>query len=206
MRLTREETKERNRRALLDAALRTVSRDGYQARLEDIAERAGLTTGAIYSLFGSKDGLITELVTRYLRPHYAEIERAVPAGLPLLEAVAAFARYYRRTCDGPGARSGLSLQLGLLDMALRTSDPGAQLAPLFRMHEEQLVALFTGRAHGGGTVTPGQAKRLAVALGALFVGLGQGVVLGLAPDADEQYFADAAVALVSGGSLLAAAG
>ncbi|MBD2891885.1 hypothetical protein amrb99_07930 [Actinomadura sp. RB99] len=205
MRLTREETKERNRRALLDAALRTVSRDGYQARLEDIAERAGLTTGAIYSLFGSKDGLLTELVTGYLRPHYAEIERAVPAGLPLPAAVDAFARHYRRTCDGPGARSGLSLQIGLLDMALRAPDPGSQLAPLFRMHEDQLVALFTGRAHDGGTVTAEQAKRLAVALGALLIGLGQGVVLGLAPDADEQYFADAAAALVSGGSLLAAA-
>lgn len=202
MRMTREETKERNRRALLDAALRSVSRDGYQARLEDIAERAGLTTGAIYSLFGSKEGLLTELVTGYLRPYYAEIERAVPPGLSLVEAVGAYARHYRRNCDGTGARAGLSLQLGLLDMALRTADPGSQLAPLFQTHEEQLTALFTGRAHDGGTVTPHQAKRLAVALGALFIGLGQGVVLGLAPSADEQYFADAAQALISPTTLL----
>ncbi|MFF9770494.1 TetR/AcrR family transcriptional regulator [Streptomyces sp. NPDC014636] len=200
--MTRAEAKERNRRALLDAAFQVVSRDGYRAKLDEIAERADLTTGAIYSLFGSKNGLVVALVADYLRPYYEEIEQAVPAGLDLLAAVDAFARYYRRSCDTPDALSRLSLQITLLDMALHDPELGTQLATSIRSQEEHVTALFTGRSHGGSAVTSQQAQRLTIALRALFVGLSQGVTLGLAPGADEQYFAAAACALVSGMSLI----
>ncbi|MFF2957954.1 TetR/AcrR family transcriptional regulator [Streptomyces sp. NPDC057963] len=200
--MSRAETKERNRRALLDAAFHVVSRDGHRARLEEIAERAGLTTGAVYSLFGSKNGLVVALVADYLRPHYDEIEQVVPAGLDLLEAVDAFARYYRRSCDDPDARSRLSLQITMLGMALHDPDLGARLAASVRSQENHLIALFAGRPHNGDVVTSPQAHRLATALRALFVGLSQGVTLGLADGADEQYFAAAACALASDMSLV----
>jgi AcrR family transcriptional regulator len=200
--MTRAEAKERNRRALLDAAFQVVSRDGYRARLDEIAERAGLTTGAVYSLFGSKNGLVVALVADYLRPYYEEIEQVAPAGLDLLEAVDAFARYYRRSCDAPDALSHLSLQITLLDMALHDPELGSQLATSIRSQEDHLIALFTGRSYNGSAVTSQQAQRLTTALRALFVGLSQGVPLGLAPGADEQYFADVARALASGMSLI----
>ncbi|MFI6546245.1 TetR/AcrR family transcriptional regulator [Streptomyces prunicolor] len=187
---------------MLDAAFHVVSRDGYRARLDEIAERADLTTGAVYSLFGSKNGLVVAVVADQLRPYYEEIEREVPAGLDLSAAVDAFARHYRRSCDGPDALPRLSLQITLLDMALHDPDLGAQLAASVRSQEEHLIALFTGRSYDGGTVTSPQARRLVTALRALFVGLTQGVTLGLAPDADEQYFADTARALASEVSLL----
>lgn len=196
--MTRAEARERNRRALLDAAFQVVSRDGYRARLEEIAERADVTTGAIYSLFGSKNGLVVATVADHLRPYYEEVGQAVPAGLDLLEAVDAFARHYRRSCDAPDALSRLSLQITLLDMALHDPDLGSRLATSVRSQENHLIALFTGRPHNGNVVTSHQAQRLAIALRALFVGLGQGIPLGLAPGADEQYFADAARALASG--------
>ncbi|MER7083453.1 transcriptional regulator, TetR family [Saccharopolyspora kobensis] len=197
MRKTRAQAKEDNRRALLDAAFEVVSRDGYRAKLEDIAARAELTTGAIYSLFGSKNGLVVALVADRLQPHYAEIEQAVPGELDLIAAVGAFARHQRRSCDAPDALSVQSLQLTLLDMALHDPGLAAQLAETVRAQENHLVELFTGRAHDGSTVTRHQAERLTTALRALFVGLTQGVNLGLAPGADEQYFADAACALVT---------
>ncbi|MGW5973321.1 TetR/AcrR family transcriptional regulator [Streptomyces sp. NPDC055186] len=200
--MTRAEAKERNRRALLDAAFQVVSRDGYRARLDEIAERADLTTGAVYSLFGSKNGLLVALVADYLRPYYEEIEQAVPAGLDLLESVDAFARFYRRSCDGPDALPSLSLQIALLDMALHDPDLGSRLALSIRSHENRLIALFTGRSHNGSVVTSQQAQRLTTALRALLVGLSQGVPLGLAPGADEQYFADVARALAFGMSLV----
>ncbi|MGW8702362.1 TetR/AcrR family transcriptional regulator [Streptomyces eurythermus] len=200
--MTRAETKERNRRALLDAAFQVVSRDGHRARLDEIAEQAGLTTGAVYSLFGSKGGLVAALVTDYLRPHYEEIEQAIPAGMDLLEAVEAFARYYRRSCDAPAGISALSLQITLLDMALHDPELGSQLAASVQTQESHLIALFTGRSHNGKAVTSHQAQRLVTALRALFVGLTQGVILGLAAGADEQYFADTACALVSNATLI----
>ncbi|MFD8060242.1 TetR/AcrR family transcriptional regulator [Streptomyces cyaneofuscatus] len=200
--MTRAETKERNRRALLDAAFHVVSRDGHRARLDEIAERAGLTTGAVYSLFGSKSGLLGALVTDYLQPHYEEIEQAIPADADLLGAVDAFARYYRRTCDAADAPADQSLQFTLLGMALHDAEVGPRLAASVRAEEGRLIALFAGRRHEGAVVTEGQAHRLTTALRAVFIGLSQGVLLGLAPGADEQFFADTARALVSGATLL----
>ncbi|MFJ7127531.1 TetR/AcrR family transcriptional regulator [Streptomyces sp. NPDC098101] len=196
--MTRAETKERNRRALLDAAFHVVSRDGHRAALAEITERAGLTTGAVYSLFGSKNGLVVAVLTDRLEPHYEEIERAVPAGADLLGAVDALARHQWRDCDGPGARAAVALQITLLDMALRDPELGERFAASVRAGEERLVGLLAGRAHRGGTVGPERARRLAVALRALFVGLGQGVALGLAADADEEHWAEAARALADG--------
>ncbi|MFJ9312183.1 TetR/AcrR family transcriptional regulator [Streptomyces cyaneofuscatus] len=200
--MTRVETKERNRRALLDAAFHVVSRDGHRARLDEIAERAGLTTGAVYSLFGSKSGLLGALVTDYLQPHYEEIEQAIPADADLLGAVDAFARYYRRTCDAADATADQSLQFTLLGMALHDAEVGPRLAASVRAEERRLIALFAGRRHEGALVTEGQAHRLTTALRAVLIGLSQGVLLGLAPGADEQFFADTARALVSGATLL----
>ncbi|MFG2721319.1 TetR/AcrR family transcriptional regulator [Streptomyces sp. NPDC048416] len=201
--MTRAESREHNRRALLDAAFQVVSRDGHRAKLDEIAERAGVTTGAIYSLFGSKNGLVVALVADYLRPYYEEVEQAIPAGLDLLDAVAAFARFYWRECADPDALPRLSLQITLLDMALHDADLGSRLAASVRSQESHLVALFAGRPYSQGILTTRQAQRLTTGLRALFVGLGQGVPLGLAVGVDEQYFVDAARALASGMSLVA---
>lgn len=195
--MTRAETKERNRRALLDAARAIVARDGHRARLEDIAERADLTTGAVYSLFGSKNGLLIELVTEHLGPHYEGIEQAVPAGLDLPAAVDAFARYYRRICDDPDALRHLSFETSLQDAALRDPDLRAKLATSIQAHQQRLAALFAGRSHRDDVVTAPQAHRLAIALRALLAGLSQDVILGLSDQASEQYFAAAARALTA---------
>ncbi|GAA3704115.1 hypothetical protein GCM10022224_082160 [Nonomuraea antimicrobica] len=191
------EAKERNRRALLDAARRIVARDGHRAKLEEITEQAGLTTGAVYSLFGSKNGLLIALVTDYLGPHYDGIKQVVSPGLDLVEAVEVFARHYHRLCDDPEALRHLSFEISLQDLALRDTELRPKLAASVRAHEERLTALLSDRLHHGNALTPRQSRRLATALRALLVGLSQGVVLGLADAAPEQYFAATARALIT---------
>jgi AcrR family transcriptional regulator len=57
-RLTRGERKERTRSELVAAARRVFGRRGFhRATLEEIAEEAGYTKGAVYSNFDGKDGL-----------------------------------------------------------------------------------------------------------------------------------------------------
>jgi AcrR family transcriptional regulator len=68
-RLTRAETRDRTRRGVIAAAANLFLRDGFGAvSLEQIAEQAGYTRGAVYSNFESKTALgiavIDELYTR----------------------------------------------------------------------------------------------------------------------------------------------
>ncbi|MCW4457153.1 TetR/AcrR family transcriptional regulator [Microbacterium sp. MPKO10] len=193
----REEAKRRNREALITAARALLARDGSAVRLEDIVERAGLTTGAVYSLFGSKGGLLVETVADFLAPHYDEIDAAVPPDADLSEAVASIARHIRRTCDEPDARNSLQFQMTVHDVALRDEGLGRRLAASVADQEERLVAVLSGRGFAGARVTERQARRLVPALRAVLLGLSQGVVFGITPQVSEEYMAAAARALVT---------
>jgi AcrR family transcriptional regulator len=62
-RLTQAESREQTRRQLLAAAAEVFGRKGFAgASLEEIADLAGYTTGAVYYHFGNKDKLFLELI------------------------------------------------------------------------------------------------------------------------------------------------
>src|SRR4051812_17686336 len=66
-RLSREEKKAMTRTKLLDAAATVFARKGFAgASLDDVAEEAGLTKGAVYSNFANKDELISTLLDERL--------------------------------------------------------------------------------------------------------------------------------------------
>lgn len=80
MRKTKAEA-ELTRQNLLKAALAVFSRQGYAAtRLEDIADEAGVTRGAIYHHFGSKADLYLALAERISDRVQPVIQMAVEAG------------------------------------------------------------------------------------------------------------------------------
>ncbi|MEO8335249.1 MAG: helix-turn-helix domain-containing protein [bacterium] len=61
--------RERTRAALLDAALFLTREKGFeQVTLQDVAERAGMTTGAIYGNFKNRDELFMALAVRQWAP------------------------------------------------------------------------------------------------------------------------------------------
>jgi AcrR family transcriptional regulator len=81
---TRADKTALRRDAILAAALEEFSARGYAAaRLEDVAQRAGVGKGTIYLHFRDKEALFQELVTTLLVPFIANIERAPPVGLPI---------------------------------------------------------------------------------------------------------------------------
>ncbi|WP_067826268.1 TetR/AcrR family transcriptional regulator [Actinomadura kijaniata] len=89
VRRSRVEQQEHNRRLVLAAALEEFTERGFRAaKIDDIAERAGLTRGAVYSNFPGKRALyfsvLADLAERPTEP--------VPAGTDVREALAAFAR------------------------------------------------------------------------------------------------------------------
>ncbi len=84
MRRTKEEA-EVTRQRLLDAALNVFSRQGYAAtRLEDIADAAEVTRGAIYHHFGGKVELYNALVAeRFARANQIIQDVMAEEGTPL---------------------------------------------------------------------------------------------------------------------------
>jgi AcrR family transcriptional regulator len=75
-RLTREEKKARTRSQLIDAAATVFARRGFvAASLDEVAEEAGLTKGAVYSNFDSKEDLFEAVLDeRFDKPLQQEVE------------------------------------------------------------------------------------------------------------------------------------
>jgi AcrR family transcriptional regulator len=66
---------EERRPEILDAALAVFSDLGFQrATLQDVADRAGVTKGALYHYFASKEQLFIELMRERMLPHVEEDE------------------------------------------------------------------------------------------------------------------------------------
>jgi AcrR family transcriptional regulator len=69
----RSEKRARTRAALLKAAARVYARRGFDgATIDEIAEEAGFTKGAVYDHFGSKENLLFALLDEHLAAQIAE--------------------------------------------------------------------------------------------------------------------------------------
>lgn len=85
MRKTKEEAAATHK-AILDAALKVFSRQGYTAtRLEDVAQEAGITRGAIYWHFASKADLYNAIVSDANVRSNDVVNRAVAEGGTFLD-------------------------------------------------------------------------------------------------------------------------
>jgi len=77
-RMTREQSKAHTRERLLAAARSAFASSGFHgASVEDIASRAGFSTGALYSNFDGKEDLFLVLMEREIEEHSREIAKAV---------------------------------------------------------------------------------------------------------------------------------
>lgn len=112
-RLNRAEQQERTRAAVLTAAREEFTARGYRdAKVDSIAERAGLTRGAVYSNFPGKRALYFAVLAEAAE-HPAEVPHAEPGNTPA-DALGALARAWVAGLPladaGPdGARLGTAL-------------------------------------------------------------------------------------------------
>ena len=85
---TKGDKRERTRTALLEAARQLIREKGHEAAtLEAIAERAGMTTGAIYGNFKNREDLFVALAQAY----WAPIKPKVKKGASLADVMRAIA-------------------------------------------------------------------------------------------------------------------
>jgi AcrR family transcriptional regulator len=122
-RVTRVESKERTRQRLLAEAQRLFRERGYAATsLEQVAEAAEVTKGAIYGHFASKEDLLLTAIeaTRGTTPDY--LIRLNDESRPLRERLAEFGR--AAATQSPGDTEELAVLLEFFAALLRA--PGAR--------------------------------------------------------------------------------
>jgi AcrR family transcriptional regulator len=77
--------REQTRHDLLDAAAHVFARRGYHgATLDEIAARAGLTKGAVYYNFSSKEDLFLSLLQERVEERVREVDEVAGAGLSVV--------------------------------------------------------------------------------------------------------------------------
>jgi AcrR family transcriptional regulator len=120
--------RERTRAKLLEAARALIREKGYEhTTLEDIAERAGMTTGAIYGNFKNRDDLFLALGQTY----WAPIKPRVKPGASFSKvmqamAEATIAAIPDRAAVAVGRLTGLAYTLAHEDLRARVSSVTAE--------------------------------------------------------------------------------
>lgn len=174
MRLTRAQAQERNRQALLSSARRMMASGGMDVPLDAIAEDANLTTGAVYSIFGSKRKLLLALIEE----QFNEVTAGMAAlGSPTLSLEETLSRYGREVetwrVGDERAKSAFALQAVIF--ALDDEAFHAQVLALKEAELERLTDLLAGRLSttlaDGIPCTRDEARTVALALRAMVDGL-----------------------------------
>lgn len=160
--------KDRTRRLLIDAATEVIGERGFHAAsLMEIASRAGLTTGAVYSNFRGKEGLFLAVIRDVAVP----LDLGPDSG-SLSERLAHAAAEAAREVDLPASRRLLKLQL---EFALLTMQDPALLREFvddIRTDREELAGLIAGETAPAPAFRPSP-EQLATAITAALQGLQQ---------------------------------
>jgi AcrR family transcriptional regulator len=95
----------RTRAALLEAAARVYARRGFDsATIDEVADEAGYTKGAVYDHFGSKEKLLFALLEEHLNVQMAEqVELFDPARAPADRPRVGGDRWFARVREDPDA-------------------------------------------------------------------------------------------------------
>lgn len=127
-RLTRAESQERTREDLLDAAAEVFARRGFNAAsVEEVAEAAGYSKGAVYSNFAGKADLFLALLDREIHRVEPEWEEVFAADKTVEERVAGVATMLGGTDCGQ-----TMMHMEFLLHALREPEARGKLAERYR--------------------------------------------------------------------------
>lgn len=185
---------ERTSVALLDVAERLASEGGMEAvSVRRVAHEAGATTRAVYSLFGSKDGLVVALGARAFNLLDAGVSAMPVTDDPVGDLVAAGAVVFRHFALGRPAL----FQIGIQHVTV-----SPEVAARFRGAADQALAGLHGRIRrlrDVGRLGSRSVSDAACEFHALCEGLAAFESRCLAPPTDiERIWRDAITALVAG--------
>jgi AcrR family transcriptional regulator len=128
---------------ILDAGARVFARRGFgQATVADIADEAGISMGALYHHFASKEELFKAIAEKHICDHQEAFGGLLPSG-SLRETIERFTDYWLNHCQREDQLSGLFMEC----WAQAAREPWAReaIAALFRHGTD----LFRGTLRAG---------------------------------------------------------
>ncbi|GCD43416.1 TetR/AcrR family transcriptional regulator [Streptomyces paromomycinus] len=188
-RTTQADRRARTRAALLESAARGLSRYGYgNLRLEQVAQDAGYTRGALYHQFTGKQDLALAVTEWVLDTWWQEVGRHVEQERDPLAALLTLARGHAVYCRRDIARVAMALRL---EFAGQDDHPvGRAIEEGYRRLVERCTGLVTAARTAGALPDGPPPRTLALA----FVGAVEGTSIALSGQAphDESLVAGAA--------------
>lgn len=137
VRLNRAERRERTRDDIVAAAYRVFLRDGFHgATLDNIAEEAGYTKGAVYSNFDGKDALFLALLDAQFEARLAPFLEGIGRAETLDDALRSNARLMAETASSEPLWAPL-----LVEFWTHASRDAALRAEAARRHDRVLDAV-----------------------------------------------------------------
>lgn len=180
-----EEYRIARRQEIADAALRAFRRKGFHATsMAEIITESGLSAGAIYGHFPSKDALVMEVATRIIDGRVADIEHL--AELDPMPAPPTLPRVLVEGMQQELASPGVMLQLwgeAVTDPTVR--ELAGSVVTRLRAVVGRYVSLWQQRQHGR---SPDEADALGAEQAVLFVAAVQSYIVqaSLVPDFDGE--------------------
>jgi AcrR family transcriptional regulator len=171
-RLSRDERKAETRARLLEAAATVFARRGYErASVEEIAETAGFTKGAVYAHFASKDELFLAMVDERFQRRAEAICRAWADDRNPLEQARDSAAEFMSFVDSDPDWGLLFFETWV--HAVRNPELGRELVKRYATLRKVVAEVVESRARAAGIELPIPADRVAF----MVFSMGMGVAL-----------------------------
>jgi len=169
-RLTRADKQAETRAQLIQAAAGVFARRGFQAaRIEEIAEQAGYSHGAVYSNFAGKEELFLAVFEDYITKRIEEVTHATEIDGTFAERARAGAdQWMERFAED---RETFLLHLEFMIHAARDPKHSKQLGERMAALRLEIERRLAERETGSDTPLPMPASDLALVLRALGIGL-----------------------------------
>lgn len=140
-RLTRAEQQQVTHERLLEAGRSVLRRRGFlAATVDEIAEEAGYTRGAVYKHFGGKEGLWQAVVEAHTEAHLQLLSDALDQASSREELITALIP--NAFTDDRDAARWSSAAMEFMAAVTRHPEAAAVSVAAQRRHEEQIVALL----------------------------------------------------------------
>jgi len=185
-RLTRAERQALTRSEVLQASARVFPKRGYhQTTVEEVAEQAGLSIGAVYSNFASKADLFLALYEQHVERWSGELQARVLEGETPTERTRAAGLWWADFMQQEQA--WMLLEIEFWAHAVRDPDLRKRFGALFARLRQTTGELIERAASDFGLTLPAPAHQLAMGVTALCTGMIVERVL-LPEGADDEAF------------------